>query len=51
LKVNGYLLVEDISPAAIQIWQLVSAALLPDQYESHVVAGDGILLFVVRRLR
>lgn len=51
LKVNGYLLVEDISPAAVPIWQLVSAALLPSNYESHVVAGGDNFLFVVRRLR
>jgi hypothetical protein len=50
LKVNGYLLVEDISPAALPIWQLVSAALLPGNFESHVVAGEDIVLFVVRRL-
>lgn len=51
LKIDGYFLVEDIGRHAVPIWQLVSAALLPDQYESHVVEADTQFLFVVRRLR
>ena len=49
LKTGGYFLVEDISRHAVPIWQLVSAALLPEQYESHVVEADTQFLFVVRR--
>ena len=51
LKVDGYFLVEDIGRHAVPIWQLVSAALLPEQYESHVVDADTQFLFVVRRVR
>lgn len=51
LKVNGYLLIEDISRDAVPIWQLVSAALLPDDYESHVIESGVQFLFLVRRLR
>lgn len=50
LKVSGHLVIEDISPSALAIWQLISAALLPDNYESRVVEADRALLFVVRRL-
>jgi hypothetical protein len=51
LKVNGYFLVEDISPDALPIWQLVSAALLPSDYESDVIVTENKLLFLVRRLK
>jgi hypothetical protein len=51
LKIDGYFLVEDIGRAAVPIWQLVSAALLPEQYESHVVEADTQFLFVVRRVK
>lgn len=51
LKVGGYFLVEDIGRHAVPIWQLVSAALLPEQYESHVVEADTQFLFLVRRVK
>lgn len=51
LKVNGYFLVEDISPNALPIWQLVSAALLPPEYESYVIVTENKLLFLVHRLK
>lgn len=51
LKVNGYFLVEDISPAALPIWQLVSAALLPSEYESDVIVTENKLLFLVHRVK
>jgi hypothetical protein len=51
LKVDGYFLVEDISPDALPIWQLVSAALLPSEYESDVIATENKLLFLVHRLK
>lgn len=50
LKVNGYFVVEDIRPEALPIWQLVSAALLSDDYESDVIETANQLLFLVRRL-
>jgi hypothetical protein len=51
LKVDGYFLVEDISPDALPIWQLVAAALLPSEYESDVIATENKLLFLVHRLK
>ena len=51
LKVDGCLVIEDISADALAIWQMVSAALLPDNYESRVVEANSVLLFVVRRLK
>jgi hypothetical protein len=51
LKVNGHFLVEDIRPEALPIWQLVSAALLPSDYESEVIETANQLLFLVRRLK
>lgn len=51
LKVNGYLVVEDIPSDALPIWQVVSAALLPDRYESFVVDAGRVFLFLVCRLK
>jgi hypothetical protein len=48
---EGCLVIEDISPDAVPLWQIVSAALLPDSYESSIVAAAGAFLFVVRRLK
>ena len=51
LKVGGHLLIEDISPDALPVWQLVSAALLPNEYDSDVIVTENKLLFLVRRLK
>jgi hypothetical protein len=51
LNMEGCLVIEDISPDAVPLWQIVSAALLPDSYESSIVAAAGAFLFVVRRLK
>jgi len=50
LKVGGWVVVEDIAPAALPLWQVITA-LLPEVYESHVVSAKGALLFAVRRSR
>jgi hypothetical protein len=49
LKVGGFLVVEDIRPDALAVWQVV-ATLLPDKYDSWIVAAKGALLFLVQRL-
>jgi SAM-dependent methyltransferase len=49
LKPGGFLIVEDIRPDALAVWQVI-ANLLPDRYSSWVVAARGALLFVVQRL-
>jgi hypothetical protein len=48
LKIGGWLVVEDITPHALPVWRVVSA-LLPDKYESHIVAARAALLFSVQR--
>lgn len=50
LKVGGWLIIEDIPNHVLPVWQVV-AALLPEQFESHVVAAQADLLFTVKRLR
>jgi hypothetical protein len=48
LKVGGWLVIEDITPAAVPLWQAI-AALMPHQYNSQVVAAKGAFLFSMRR--
>jgi hypothetical protein len=50
VKVGGWVVVEDIAPAALPLWQVISA-LLPEEYESHVVSAKEALLFSVRRTK
>lgn len=49
LKIGGWLVIEDIAPAALPMWNVISA-LIPSQYDCRVVAADKALLFSVRRL-
>ena len=49
LRIGGSLVVEDIAPSALPLWQLV-AALLPLSYEAHVIAAKKAFVFQVRRL-
>ncbi len=48
LKVGGWLVIEDITPAAVPLWQAI-AAVMPPQYDSRVVAAKGAFLFSTRR--
>ena len=48
LKIGGWLVVEDVNPSALPVWQVV-AALMPDRYDSQIVASKAALLFVARR--
>lgn len=49
LKIGGWFVVEDIKESSLPVWQVV-AALMPDSYETHLVASKKEFLFVVRRL-
>jgi hypothetical protein len=49
LKVGGWLVVEDIRPEALPIWQL-TAAIMPQQFEARLVAATKAALFAVQRL-
>jgi hypothetical protein len=44
LKQGGWVVVEDISPAAVPIWRIVSQ-LLPTQYTSFLIAAKVAFLF------
>jgi hypothetical protein len=46
LKPRGCIVVEDIAPAALPVWHVISA-LLPTQYKSCLVDAKGAFLFVV----
>jgi len=48
LKVGGWLVIEDIAPAAVPLWQAI-VAMMPHQYDSHVVAAKGAFLFAMWR--
>jgi cephalosporin hydroxylase len=50
IKKGGWAVIEDIAAEAEVVWYAV-AAMLPDQYESHLFQADGGLLFAVQRLR
>jgi len=50
LKIGGWVVVEDIAPRALALWQVI-ATLLPEAYESHIVRAQDALLFAVRRLQ
>jgi hypothetical protein len=49
LKAGGSLVVEDIAPPALPLWQII-AALMPSTYESHVIAAEAAFLFLAQRL-
>ena len=45
LKIGGWFVVEDIAASALPVWQVV--ALMPDYYNSYIVASKAAFLFVV----
>lgn len=49
VKVGGWVVVEDINPEAVKIWQLVSN-LLPDNFESYIIQTRVNLIYGVKRL-
>ncbi|WP_456386183.1 hypothetical protein [Profundibacter sp.] len=49
VKVGGWIVIEDVNPDTLQIWQLVSN-LLPENFESSIVQSRVNLLFAVKRL-
>ncbi|MDO8300282.1 hypothetical protein [Lacisediminimonas sp.] len=48
IKPGGWVLIEDIIADALPVWQVV-AALLPPQYDAHIIDGGGALMFAVQR--
>ena len=49
VKVGGWVVIEDIKPAAGALWKVV-AALLSEEYEAHIIQTNYELMFAVRRL-
>jgi len=50
IKVGGWVVIEDIKPAALPLWK-VAATLLPAEYEAIILQTNYELIFAVRRLR
>lgn len=50
IKPGGWVVIEDIKPAAEAIWEVVSA-LLPSNFEAHIIQANFELVFAVRRDR
>ncbi len=48
LRIGGWLIVEDILPAAQPVWEVV-AALVPAEFETYIISTDSSLLFAARR--
>jgi hypothetical protein len=48
LKADGWFIVEDISESAVPLWKVV-AALLPADYQPHILKCKGAIVFAVRR--
>jgi hypothetical protein len=49
LKIGGWLVIEDIAPLALPVWQVI-AAVMPEGYDSHLVEGKNTYLYVIQRL-
>jgi hypothetical protein len=49
IMVGGWVVVEDILPAAMPVWEVV-AAILPDRFRSYLFRAEGALVFAVERL-
>ena len=49
LKIGGWLVVEDIAPLALPVWQVI-AAIMPEGYDSHLVEGESTYLYAIQRL-
>ena len=50
IRVGGWVVIEDISAAALPVWEIV-AALLPDSHRSYILQAQSTIVFAVRRLR
>lgn len=50
IKVGGWVVIEDIGDAALDLWKVVSV-LLPSNYEPHIFLAKGGMVFAVKRLQ
>jgi hypothetical protein len=49
IRIGAWVVVEDIAPDALPVWEVVSA-LLPSNYKPHIIRAESALLFAVKRL-
>jgi len=49
LKIGGWAVIEDITPASEAVWRLV-ASILPHRFQCHLIEASTSLLFLVQRL-
>jgi hypothetical protein len=49
IKAGGWMVIEDIGPKALPVWEVV-AALLPGNLQPRLFQAEGALVFAVRRL-
>lgn len=50
IKKNGWIVIEDIRPEAINIWHIVASILPKDTFETHLFDADDFIVFAVKRL-
>lgn len=50
IKVGGWVVIEDIGDAALDLWKVVSV-LLPSNYEPHILLAKVGMVFAVKRLQ
>jgi SAM-dependent methyltransferase len=48
IRPGGWVVIEDIKPSATNLWQVI-AALLPDEFEPHLVVTRYAVVFLVRK--
>jgi hypothetical protein len=49
IRIGAWVVVEDIAPEALPLWEVVSA-LLPSNYEARIFRGESVVVFAVKRL-
>jgi hypothetical protein len=49
VRIGAWVVVEDIGPEALPVWEVISA-LLPSNYEPHIFRAPSVLVFAVKRI-
>ena len=49
IRIGAWVVVEDIAPDALPLWEVVST-LIPNNYEPHILRGESVFVFAVKRL-
>jgi SAM-dependent methyltransferase len=48
IKKGGWVVIEDINPNALHLWQIIASILPKEKYESHILSAIGGLVFAVK---